>query len=150
MYFTLHRVHLTNKSLAIGQNCKMFVKNYMEKHIPILSWKWWLLVIVSHLKRSFRSIKCLICQVLSLVSPSKKHQYSVKWVTRFTVVVFSVAFFFLWCFHLQSIAICCQNTLITSATSNQNNKLFRWIETTRQSINPCGFFEEYHFWICLQ
>lgn len=28
MYFTLHRVHLTNKSLATGQNCK---RMYMEK-----------------------------------------------------------------------------------------------------------------------
>lgn len=31
MYFTLHRVHLTNKCLAVGLNCKkMYMKIYGE------------------------------------------------------------------------------------------------------------------------
>lgn len=45
MYLTLHRVPLTNKSLAICLNCKHIVQfKYMEKHIPISSWKWLLLI----------------------------------------------------------------------------------------------------------
>lgn len=101
----------------------------MEKHIPILNYKWWLLV--SHFKRKFRFIKCLICKVLSPVGPSKKHKYSVKSDIRL--------FFLLFCtFYDFSCSILPDHS---GSLSNQNNNrgLFRWTEKTLYSINALRF-----------
>lgn len=95
MYFTLHRVHLTNKQKPCNwtklQEC---VHENIWRNIYLYSVGNNCLFSISHLKRKFRFIKCVICRVLSLVSPSTKHKYSVKWDTGFTVVLFLVLHFF--------------------------------------------------------
>ncbi len=66
MYFTLHRVHLTNNSLAIGLNCKKMYMENIWRNIYLYSvGNDGCLFSVSHLMREFRFLKCLICSTES-------------------------------------------------------------------------------------
>lgn len=128
MYFTPHRVHLTNKSLAIGLNCEKNVHGNIWRSLYLYPVRNdCCLFSVSHLKREFRFLKRLICKILSPVSPSEKLKHSDNWGVRFTLLFFwRVALLYDFSFIISK-----QLQLPEHSRSyNQNNKqgLFRWME----------------------